>query len=326
MTEFQESVEAAQPNPPIDALDRVSDNDETDSALSLLANDLMGIEPAQEAEPAEKVEEDKAEAKADPEEDKKPPVKVKIGDEELPLDEVVSGYMKDKDYRQKTQALAEERRKIAAWEQHIKNLESDPNYVAHVRAYHQKLAEAQAPKPPDDPIEAIKWEAAEAAKREILKELAPQLQHLQAKQAIDSVKAQVMRDPLFDETQAAILRMVENQPTQRLRDQAFAILDSDPNEYAAAYADARKWVEAQKAQKATKDTQPAEKKDPEPVARRERAPLLESAGRTVPTASEESNRTKRLSEINKSLKQGQGIDDDTLFEYFDLKGITAKLT
>lgn len=325
MTEISESVEPSEVNPQTDALDRVSDDDKTDAALASLAHGLMGTEPAEEPEP--EGEEDKPEAEAKPEESKEPPVKVKVGDDELPLDEVVAGYMKEKDYRQKTQALAEERRKIAAYEQHIRNLESDPAYVAHVRAYHQQKAEAQAPKPPDDPIEALKWEAKEAAKQEVLRELAPQLQQLQAKQTIDSVRAQVMRDPLFDETQAAILRMVENQPTKLLRDQAYAILDSNPDEYAAAYADARKWVEAQKSKaKAEPETKSEEEKKPEPVARRERAPLLESSKRTVPTASEEASKTKRLTEIRQSLKKGVGIDDDALFEYFDLTGITAKLS
>jgi hypothetical protein len=239
--------------------------------------------------------------------------------------------MKEKDYRQKTQALADERRKIAAYEQHIRNLESDPAYVAHVKAYQQRPAEA--PKPPDDPIEALKWEM----KQEVMKELAPQFQVLQAKQNIETVKAQVMRDPLFDETQAAIVNMVTNLPLA-VREITYQKLDSDPSAYMETYADARKWVEANKAQQPTpeqakiraenlkrgipRDEPPTEA----PVSRKERAPILESAGRTVPTASEESSKVKRASEISKLLKQGQGIDDDTLFEYFDLKGITAKLS
>lgn len=322
MTEFQDSVEAEQPNPQemTDALDRVSDNDETDSALDSLAHGLMGTEP-----PPAPAEADKDEAAPATEEDKPAQVKVKIGDEEIDLDELKNGYMKEKDYRQKTQALADERRKIAAYEQHIKNLESDPAYVAHVKAYHQRQVEAQAPKPPDDPIEALKWEAVQQAKREIEQQYAPILQQMQAKQTIDTVKAQVMRDPLFDETQAAILRFVENQPTQRMREQAYALLDSDPAEYTAAYADARKWVEEQKAKAAPKEKEPAKEPDA-PVSRRERAPILESPGRTVPTASEESAKSKRASEISKALKAGNGISDEDLFEYFDLKGITAKLT
>lgn len=320
MKDFPESVEPSEANPPTDALDRVSDNDETDAALDALTHSLMGGEPAEEPAEPEEDKADKPEAKAEPEEEKKPPVKVKVGDEELPLDEVVNGYMKEKDYRQKTQALAEERRKIAAYEQHIRNLESDPAYVAHVRAYHQKMAEAQAPKPPDDPIEALKWEM----KQELLREIAPQLQQVQARQSIDSVRAQVMRDPLFEETQAALLRMVENQPTAKLREKAFEILDTDPAEYAAAYADARKWVEAQKAKPQTEE-KPAEEK-PEPVARRERAPILETAGRTVPTASEESGKTEKLTRIRKTLKQGQGLSEDDLFDYFDLTGVTARIS
>ena len=324
MTDISESVEPSEVNPQIDALDRVSEDDKTDAALDSLAHGLMGTQPA--TEPESEKEEGTPEAEAKPEESKEPPVKVKVGDDELPLDEVVAGYMKEKDYRQKTQALAEERRKIAAYEQHIKNLESDPAYVAHVKAYHQRQAEAQAPKPPDDPIEAIKWEAAQLAKREIEQQYAPLIQQLQAKQTIDGVRAQVMRDPLFDETQAAILNMVQNLPPS-VRDLTYAKLDADPNAYMETYADARKWVEAQKSSKAKGEPEQKaeEEKKPEPVARRERAPLLETSKR-VPTASEEASKTKRLTEIRKSLKSGVGIADDDLFEYFDLAGITAKLS
>lgn len=324
MTDISESVEPSEVNPPSTALDRVSDNDETDSALDALTNSLMGNEPAEE--PAAEEAEDKPEAKAEPEEAKAAPAKVKIGEEEIDLDELKNGYMKEKDYRQKTQALAEERRKIAAYEQHIKNLESDPAYVAHVKAYHQKIAEAQAPKPPDDPIEALKWEIKQEAKRELLAEISPQFQQLQAKQTIDSVRAQVMRDPLFDDTQAAILHMVNNLPPA-VRELTYAKLDADPNAYMETYQDARKWVEGQKAKSTTKE-EPAEKKEEkkEPVARRERAPLLESAGRTVPTASEESGKAEKLTKIRKTLKQGQGLSEEDLFDYFDLSGITARIS
>lgn len=325
MTDISESVEPSEVNPQIEALDRVSDNDETDSALDALTNSLMGNAPAEE--PAAGEVEDKPEAKAEPEEEKAAPAKVKIGDEEIDLDELKNGYMKEKDYRQKTQALAEERRKIAAYEQHIKNLESDPAYVAHVKAYHQKIAESQAPKPPDDPIEALKWEIKQEAKREIEREYAPIIQQLQAKQTIDSVKAQVMRDPLFDETQAAILNMVQKLPPS-VRELAYAKLDADPAAYMETYQDARKWIEGQKAKAATKE-EPAEAKKEEkkePVARRERAPLLESAGRTVPTASEESGKAEKLTKIRKTLKQGQGLSEEDLFEYFDLSGITARIS
>lgn len=321
MTEFTESVEAEQPNPPIDALDRVSESDELDSALDSLAHGLVGTPTTEETTDVES--EDKPEAKAEPEEAKAAPVKVKVGDEELPLDEVVSGYMKERDYRQKTQALADERRKIAAYEQHIKNLESDPAYVAHVKAYHQRQAEA--PKPPDDPIEALKWEAKEAAKREMQEQFAPVIQQMQAKQAIDSVKAQVMRDPLFDETQAAILNMVQNLPPS-VRELTYAKLDADPNAYLETYTDARKWVEAQKSKTKEEPAQAKKEDKQEPVARRERAPLLESSGRTVPTASEEASKAKRIKEINTRLKAGNGLDDSELFELFDLQGITAKLS
>jgi hypothetical protein len=319
VTEFQDSVEAEQPNQQeVEALDRVSDSDETDSALDSLAHGLMGTEPA--PAPAEA---DKEEAKPATEEEKPAKAKVKVGDEELDLDEVVNGYMKEKDYRQKTQQLAEERRKIAAYEQHIRNLESDPEYVAHVKAYHQKPAEV--PKPPDDPIEALKWEIKQEAKREMLNELTPQIREMQQQQAIESAKAQYRSDPLFEQIQSAIIHRIQMMP-EDFQPQAYAMLDSDPKAYGKEYNAARAALVAHMAKQKDTKKEPAAEPQEAPVARKERAPILESAGRTVPTASEESSKVKRASEISKLLKQGQGIDDDTLFEYFDLKGITAKLS
>jgi len=317
VTDFQDSVEPAEVNPQeVDALDRVSDNDETDSALDSLVNNMLGREPAET--PAEVV--DKEEAKPAPAvEDKPAPVKVRVGDEELPLDEVVSGYMKEKDYRQKTQQLAEQRREMEAWNAHIERLKADPAYAQHVFKGYQP----EQPKAPDDPIEAIKWEAAQQAKQEIMRDLAPHLQQLQAKQTIDGVKAQVMRDPLFDETQAAILNMVQRLPPS-VRDLTYQKLDADPNAYMETYADARKWVEAQKS-KPKDEPAPVKEEEKEPVARRERAPLLESAGRTVPTASEEKSKAQRLKELHTRIKSGTA-DDDVIGDWLETAGIIKKLS
>jgi len=293
---------AVEANPQEVTEQEAPEQDKAQSAIDALAkeltgNDEDGEEPAGDT-PAETVE---------PEKKAEPDVKVKIGDDELTIDELKNGYLRDKDYRQKTQALAEQRRETEAYQAHLDRLKADPAYFEHVfRGYQPKPAEA--PKPPDDPIEALKWEM----KQEVIKELAPQFQQLQAKQTIDAVKAQVMRDPLFDETQAAIIGYVKGLPEDE-QALTYRLLDSNPAAYQKRYAHAREWVVSQKAEKAKGETA-TKAEEQEPVARKERAPLLEQSGRTVPTASEESEKAKERKRLYNKVKSG-GASNDDLADY-----------
>lgn len=88
---------------------------------------------------------------------------VKVGGEpiEVSLDEALNGYMRQADYTQKTQGLAQQREELSYAEQIAQALESDPEAAirALTAAYDvpltfQQAATAQAPAEPLDPEEA----------------------------------------------------------------------------------------------------------------------------------------------------------------------------
>lgn len=72
---------------------------------------------------------------SDPVEEVKPRYKAKVGGEEVEveLDELINGYQRSKDYTQKSQALAEQRKAIDAERQHLEQVKQER------QAYAQKL-------------------------------------------------------------------------------------------------------------------------------------------------------------------------------------------
>ena len=94
-------------------------------------------ESTNELEAASEVESDESDYSDEPEqvEEVKPRYKAKVGGEEVEveLDELINGYQRSKDYTQKSQALAEQRKAIDSERQHLE-------YVKQERqAYAQKL-------------------------------------------------------------------------------------------------------------------------------------------------------------------------------------------
>ena len=106
---------------------------------------LMGDDGADEGQPEELNEqveetgeaEDQSEYEDDqePVEEVKPRYKAKVGGEEVEveLDELINGYQRSKDYTQKSQALAEQRKAIEAERQHLEQVKQER------MAYAQKL-------------------------------------------------------------------------------------------------------------------------------------------------------------------------------------------
>lgn len=106
---------------------------ETDEEVTDEGDD---VEPEAEAEAAEDDDaaEDEEEAQSEEEADKH---RLRIGDEELEVttEELKSGYLRDRDYRQKTQALADRRRELDGAAQQI---EADRrSYRERAKAYEQ---------------------------------------------------------------------------------------------------------------------------------------------------------------------------------------------
>jgi hypothetical protein len=106
---------------------------------------LMGNDGADEGQPEEPIEQEasgEAESEeaeysdeSEPVEEVKPRYKAKVGGEEVEveLDELINGYQRSKDYTQKSQALAEQRKAIEAEREHLEQVKQER------MAYAQKL-------------------------------------------------------------------------------------------------------------------------------------------------------------------------------------------
>jgi hypothetical protein len=109
---------------------------------------LMGGDEGAEGQPEQPAEELETSAESDetdeteysgesdePVEEVKPRYKAKVGGEEVEveLDELINGYQRSKDYTQKSQALAEQRKAVEAERQHLEQVKQER------QAYAQKL-------------------------------------------------------------------------------------------------------------------------------------------------------------------------------------------
>jgi hypothetical protein len=110
------------------------------SAFMSLMDGNDGAEKGQPEEPTEELEtsgeaEEQSEYEDEPVEEVKPRYKAKVGGEEVEveLDELINGYQRSKDYTQKSQALAEQRKAIDAERGHLEQVKQER------QAYAQKL-------------------------------------------------------------------------------------------------------------------------------------------------------------------------------------------
>lgn len=92
-------------------------------------------ESTEELEATSEVESEEAEysEESEPVEEVKPRYKAKVGGEEVEveLDELINGYQRSKDYTQKSQALAEQRKAIEAERQHLEQVKQERQAYAH---------------------------------------------------------------------------------------------------------------------------------------------------------------------------------------------------
>jgi hypothetical protein len=117
----------------------LSVNQAANAFMSLMGRD----EGAEEGQPEEQTEELEANSEAEPEyeedsepvEETKPRYRAKVGGQEVEveLDELINGYQRSKDYTQKSQALAEQRKAIEAERGHLERVKQER------MAYAQKL-------------------------------------------------------------------------------------------------------------------------------------------------------------------------------------------
>jgi hypothetical protein len=280
---------------------------------------LDGALPEQQApEVAEEAETQEAEPEQQ-EEAPKPKFKVKVdGDEmEVDQDELIKGYQINKHLTQKGQKLAEEEKRLAAYQGLIKHFD-DPKFAQHAFSYfdQQKQKAEEPEQPPDDPIERIKWDA----KREVLQSLQPELekrdkavQGLERQQQVGQVLGQLQaRDGQdFQVVYSNLKGYVEKNYPPAAAKVLLEQADADQSVFVDIYDAAMKDFKAFKATKET-PTKPA----------KERAPVLESPGSDTGDT-EIMAKTKQVKKLKaEALRDG---DPDALQKWFLASGLVDSL-
>lgn len=221
----------------------------------------------------------------------------------------------ERGYNDKFQELAKQRTDLAAWDTLTQRIKSDPQFAQHVFSYGQQAQQPAAPQRPEDPLEAIAWDAAQQAREEFLKEIAPRLEQqrqLEQKMQIQSVLAYHQRDPLYPKVDAAMREYIDSQPTDTMKANLYRMLDSNPQAYSETYKALRQRVEEQS--RKPEPVQPDQTAPQRKVTPRE-APKLEDAG--GPVNEEGAKRSQRLSKLIKKIK-GHEATPDEIGDYFNL--------
>lgn len=220
-----------------------------------------------------------------------------------PVQEKIAARERERDayLTRKTQEIAEKSRSVQSLEVLGEALRNDPGLKAHLAAYKQQQAQAEAP---TDPIDRITWEAKQQALAEVQAQIAPVIQQIQHKQQIDATLSAVRQDPLHKDVYAEIGKMIESLPPG-LREQTYQRLDSDAAFFSQTYDHYRSQVASRPAPK------PAAPPAPTPVERTTKAPRLESPGAEQPQESTK----KRFKDLTTRARSG---DLDALGSLFDL--------
>ena len=275
-------------------------------------------------------------------------VKIRVDGQEIdvPKDRLVSLAQQGVDYTKKTQALAEQRRQLEAWQAVINRVQTDPAFAAKFQGLftEQQQAPAQQPAqetPPEDPVERFKWEIKREAVKEAQEAILGQVKPVTEQQAamqhamrLQAVKADVMRDPAYPEAMQLVRNYVANQP-QAFQQRIYQELDQNPQAFLEVYGNARNHLMAMKqaAQAQTPQAtsqapqQPATEQTPPQIERKvtpREAPKLESAGPGVPQANESAARVQSLKELRKKVLSGNSKAKD-IGDYLDLTGAIGRM-
>lgn len=217
---------------------------------------------------------------------------------ELPADEIKKLAQMGFDYTKKTQELADRQAKIAPYEGFVNLFQKDPTLAAEVATLIQQRQNPPEPKKPtfDDPIEQLKWETRQEVMKEVeekfIKPLGEHQKQLTHQQVINQVKSQVQADPDYAKVQKSIVDYVQSLPPMIQRTTMLQ-LDQDPNAYLEAFNHFR-----------GKLAKPQKTESPTPVAKTEKAPILESTGQDTPTSGN-AEKTQRLTrQKTKALASG----------------------
>lgn len=267
-------------------------------------------------------EDDHPKPEIEPEETPKQRYKVKVDGEELEVDqdELIKGYQINKHLTQKGQKLAEEEKRLAAYQGLIKHFD-DPEFAKHAFSYFdQQKQKAEPEQPPDDPIDRIKWDA----KNEVMRSLQPELekrdkayQTLEHQQRVESVLGQLRaRDGEdFQVVYSNLKGYVEKNYPPNAAKVLLAQADSDQGVFMDIYETARDDYRKFKESKATTQEQPKQK-------RTEMAPVLESPGSDTGDTEEMAHKKKVKKLKAEALRTG---DPDALQKWFLESGLVDSL-
>jgi hypothetical protein len=310
-----------------------------------VAEDKPAAEPEQTTPEAPKADEQQVQ----PQPETPRIVKLRVDGQEIevPEDRLVSLAQQGLDYTKKSQALADQRRQMEAWQAVINRVQTDPAFAARfqglfVEQPQQPQAVAPAPQetPPDDPVDRLKWEitreAVAKAREEILGEVRPMTEQqaaIQHAMRLQAVKSDVMRDPAYSDTMQMVRSYVESQP-MAFRDRIYRTLDQDPQAFMEVYGQARDRVMAMRQQLPQAQPQPVQPQQPQTppqpqqVERRvtpREAPKLESAGQGVPQTTESAARAQSLKDIRKRVFSGKSTASD-LGAFLEATGAIGRMT
>lgn len=273
-----------------------------DNGVIMLSEEAMAV--MEGIEPPALAEEPKEATPAAEEPPKVETKRIKHNGQEIEItpDKEIELLQKGYDYDYKKAQIEQERAKLAAYQGLVSAIEASPDIKAKVAAalgHSEQPAKDVAPTF-DDPIEQLKWEIRQEVLSEVKQLSKPLEQQLQMQQqitALDRVRAEVQKDPQFNEVQAAILDQIKSMPESIGRN-LYLQLDQDPR----AYMDMFQTV---KQRLAKSQPQPKEQGTaPEPVKRETKAPILEQGNNAEIETAAQQKMNERIKELQRKSKNG----------------------
>ena len=227
----------------------------------------------------------------------------------------------EKGYQRKYQEVANEKKKVEAYEKFIQKVESDPNFYIHIANYKPTEAENNfgMGQRPSDPYEALRYDnelSARKAADDQFNKREEERKQVEFMNAINNTKRESQNDPLFEQVFDGMKNYLESIDDDELREKTEHKLNWDVGYYKKIYLRERqKIVEKQGNSSKTSDSPTNALKNVVGMEKTPRAPVLEAGG-----AESEAVNTKQLSrrKANEELEKNGNPDK---FVSFALKEI-----
>ena len=273
----------------------------SDSGNIILSEEAMAVMEGIEAPKLDEPQEAPPAAEEPPKVEAK---KIKHNGQEIEItpDREIELLQKGYDYDFKKQQIEAERAKLQAYQGLVSAIEASPEIKAKVsQALGYQTAQPPVNEQPsfDDPIDQLKWEIRQEVLQEVkqmAKPLEQQLQMQQQMTVLDRVRAEVQKDPQFNDVQAAIIEQIKAMPESIGRN-LYLQLDQDPKAYMEMFQTVK-----QRLAKPQPQTKAAEL--PEPTKRETRAPILEQGNNAESITAEQKKMDERIKDLQRKSKNG----------------------